>query len=81
MNDAIDQKQRFLKQVEARENGDDEAQMMDYDFINALEIGLPPTGGMGIGIDRLIMYLTNQDTIRDVVLFPTMKPMVEKDSE
>ncbi len=81
MNDAIDQKQRFLKQVEARENGDDEAQMMDYDFINALEIGLPPTGGMGIGIDRLIMYLTNQDTIRDVLLFPTMKPMVEKDSE
>ena len=81
MNDAIDQKQRFLKQVEARENGDDEAQMMDYDFINALEIGLPPTGGMGIGIDRLIMYLTNQDTIRDVLLFPTMKPVVEKDSE
>ena len=81
LNDAIDQKQRFLKQVEARENGDDEAQMMDYDFINALEIGLPPTGGMGIGIDRLIMYLTNQDTIRDVLLFPTMKPMVEKDSE
>lgn len=81
LNDAIDQKQRFLKQVEARENGDDEAQMMDYDFINALEIGLPPTGGMGIGIDRLIMYLTNQETIRDVLLFPTMKPMIEKDSE
>ena len=81
LNDAIDQKQRFLKQVEARENGDDEAQMMDYDFINALEIGLPPTGGMGIGIDRLIMYLTNQESIRDVLLFPTMKPMVEKDSE
>ena len=81
LNDAIDQKQRFLKQVEARENGDEEAQMMDYDFINALEIGLPPTGGMGIGVDRLIMYLTNQDTIRDVLLFPTMKPVVEKDSE
>lgn len=82
LNDAIDQKQRFLKQVEARENGDEEAQMMDYDFINALEVGLPPTGGMGIGIDRLIMFLTNQDSIRDVLLFPTMKPMAsEKDSE
>lgn len=82
LNDAIDQKQRFLKQVEARENGDEEAQMMDYDFINALEVGLPPTGGMGIGIDRLIMFLTNQDSIRDVLLFPTMKPIAnEKDAE
>lgn len=81
LNDAIDQKQRFLKQVEARENGDDEAQMMDYDFINALEIGLPPTGGMGIGIDRLIMYLTNQESIRDVLLFPTMKPIIENEEQ
>lgn len=81
LNDAIDQKQRFLKQVEARENGDDEAQMMDYDFINALEIGLPPTGGMGIGVDRLIMYLTNQESIRDVLLFPTMKPIIEKEEQ
>lgn len=81
LNDAIDQKQRFLQQVEAREKGDDEAQMMDYDFINALEIGLPPTGGMGIGIDRLIMYLTNQESIRDVLLFPTMKPLCERDTE
>lgn len=81
LNDAIDQKERFLKQVEARENGDDEAQMMDYDFINALEIGLAPTGGMGIGIDRLIMYLTNQESIRDVLLFPTMKPVIETDEQ
>lgn len=81
LNDAIDQKERFLKQVEARENGDDEAQMMDYDFINALEIGLAPTGGMGIGIDRLIMYLTNQESIRDVLLFPTMKPINEKEEQ
>lgn len=75
LNNPIDQKERFLKQVEARENGDDEAQMMDYDFLNALEVGLPPTGGLGIGVDRLIMMLTNNESIRDIMLFPTMKPV------
>lgn len=75
LNDAQDQHQRFLHQVELREGGDDEAGMMDEDFINALEIGLPPTGGLGIGIDRMIMVLTNQASIRDVLLFPTMKPL------
>ncbi len=80
LNDAIDQKSRFEDQVKAREKGDEEAQMMDYDFINSLEVGLPPTGGLGIGVDRLIMLLTNQSSIRDVLLFPTMKPVgIEKE--
>lgn len=74
LNDPVDQKQRFLSQLEAREAGDEEAHMMDEDFIHALEIGLPPTAGLGIGIDRLIMILTNTHSIRDVLLFPTMKP-------
>ncbi|HHT50505.1 MAG TPA: lysine--tRNA ligase [Eubacteriaceae bacterium] len=77
LNDPIDQKQRFLSQLKARELGDEEAHMMDEDFINALEIGLPPTGGLGIGIDRLIMFLTNSHSIRDVLLFPTMKPEIK----
>ena len=75
LNDPIDQKQRFQKEVEARAKGDSEAGMMDDDYINALEYGLPPTGGLGIGIDRCVMLLTNSDTIREVILFPTMKPL------
>lgn len=75
LNDPIVQKERFLQQLQDREYGDDEAYAMDEDFVNSLEVGMPPTGGMGIGIDRIIMFLTDSYSIRDVILFPTMRPL------
>jgi len=75
LNDPMDQRDRFQKQVEQRERGDDETEMLDEDFLNAMEYGMPPTGGMGMGIDRAVMLFTGTDTIREVILFPTMKPL------
>ena len=75
LNDPIDQRERFMKQVEQRERGDDETEMLDEDFLTALEYGMPPTGGMGMGIDRAVMLFTGADTIREVILFPTMKTL------
>ncbi len=75
LNDPIDQQERFMAQAKAKANGDDEAQMTDDDFVNALKYGMPPTGGLGIGIDRMVMLYTNNQSIRDVLLFPTMKPL------
>lgn len=81
LNDPIDQRQRFEAQVAEKAAGDDEAHPMDSDFINAIEVGLPPTGGLGIGVDRMIVLLTDQPSIRDVLLFPTMKPLGEEKAE
>ena len=77
LNDPIVQRERFMKQLELRDRGDDEAEMLDEDFLTAMEYGMPPTGGMGIGIDRAVMLLTGADTIREVICFPTMKPLAD----
>ena len=73
LNDPLDQKQRLLQQSKLKESGDEEAQVLDEDFLEAMECGMPPTGGVGLGIDRLIMILTSQTSIKDVILFPALK--------
>ena len=81
LNDPIDQLERFEDQLRLSEKGDDEAMFIDQDFVRALEYGMPPTSGLGIGMDRLAMLLTEQDTIQEVLLFPTMKPISQPKGE